>query len=889
MVWPFKRRRKDEDRDATGQRPPLAEKSSSWPLSPPAATATAPSAIATSPLRRRKSRKGSTRRRSRGQSAAQPEGIAPQAADAVLRSKTQAASGKENVPQRRASSIEDITALPVSRTLASSPHLRPVNSDRPPIPYTFRPSTGSQTSLQKTDTKTSRPQTLRSRLSGVDDGPPTHRRSSKRRRAEERIREEEIRTMSAPIAIPKRAGDAPLRRDSKKIRSARRGSHISLPPEESIHSSMSGAAEQRGWEVGTLDMFNPRPAVRLSGAPQYVPSGSVPSTSHAHRMTLQRDKMKQPETEDTLRKRQTIGEQADEFDASDLRLLLERDAKRRERKRKEQQESLDRKLRDRAGRNRGDSDRRRREAEEAQRPETAEETGRTGLTLPTAVHPALRQPPVLADSEAAVLGIGTGKDADPEHGHVTGLPPAEQQSTADTGTYLRYPQQADIPANPFADPSPIPSPAAESYQSIGPFTPVETPAEDPIGHTPQAVRMSITSTPPRSPGRAGQAELGPSSLAHFETPQDLIPPPALPPESRRASDPQNRRPGAWASFFKRGGTMRKPGDGTKSPSEVSFTNASRESMRNQALPAHLIDSRPSPPRRTSGTPARTQSRFREDLPEMPISPPESRMSSPDVTTMAAAAAAARRARRAQPVDVPGAPERDPETDPSVINRNDTPVTPGTRHGLMSASLASIGSEGSWLASAKRQSGQSGISRGVGSLSRRDADFVASYEELGGTDKDAEYVSRATPSSSLTRRISTPTALGGAPDEASEYGDAAIDAAAVEPITYHGSVRRQPTLVRRDLRTKSREALVTGYAAERAESPDDSADQSSFNDVEESPTKDQIRSARSIDYGKGHARQMSAGSARLLDIKRQSVSSGMTSPSAAPSPGLGRPG
>ncbi|KAF2766292.1 hypothetical protein EJ03DRAFT_182622 [Teratosphaeria nubilosa] len=888
MVWPFKRRRKDEDKDATGQRQTLAEKSSSSPFSSTTASATPSSAI--------KPRKASKARRGREQ-AAQPDAMTPQ--HAVLSKKTQAASGKENVPQRRPSSIEDITALPITRTLASSPHLRPVNSERPPIPYNFRQPTGSQTSLHKTDTKTSRPQTLRSRRSGFDDGSPTHRKSSKRRRADERIREEEIRAMSAPIAIPKRAGEAPPRRGSKKIRSGRHASHISLPPEESIHSSMSGAAEQRGWEVGSLDMFNPRPAVRLSGAPQYVPSSSVPSSSHAHRMTLQRDKMKQPETKDTLRKRQTIGEQADEFDASDLRLLLERDAKRRERKRKEQHEKLDMKLRNRNGRNRGDSDRRRREAEDAQRAEdaraaqrqeTAEETERAVSTLPAVVHPVLRQQPVRAASEAAGLGIGTSQYADSEeNGDMTGVPAAEQQSTANPGTYLRYPQEADIQANPFADPSPIPSPVAESYQSIGPFTPVETPVEDPIVHTAQAVRMSITSTPPRSPATAGQAELVPSSLAQAETPHDLVPPPALSLESRRASDPQNRRPGAWASFFRRGGTTRRPGDGMKSPSESSFTNTSRESMRNQPLPAHLVDNRPLPPRQTSGTPVRTQSKFREDLPEMPNSPPDSRMSSPDVTTMAAAAAAARRARRTQPVDIPGAAGRDPETDPSVINRNDTPVTPGTRHGLMSASLASVGSEGSWLASAKRHSGHSGISRGVGSLSRRNPDFVASYEELGGTDKDAEYVSFATPSSSLTRRISIPNALGGAPDEASEYGDAATDAAAVEPITYHGSVRRQPTLVRRDLRAKSREALLTGYAAEAAETLDDSADQSSFNDAEDSPTKDQIQSARSINYGKGHARQMSAGSARLLDIKRHSVSSGRTSPSATPSPALNRPG
>lgn len=702
--------------------------------------------------------------------------------------------------------------------------------------------------------------------------------------------------MSSPMPIPKRPGDGPLRRDSKKMRGLGvRDSNVSLPPEESIHSAMSGIVEQRGWEVGSLGILTPRPAVRLSGTPQYIAPSSLPDTSHMSRDTSRRDKEKMPMTRDSARKRQTIGNRADDLDASDLRVLMERDAKRREKRKQEQQEKLDKKLRSRDGRNRGDSDRKRREAEESRKANEArraeedrraaeanrhaEETRRAReiVTPPTDVHPALRDGLVESEAEGVGLGIGAAETVispiDPEHEHTHAIPTTEERGTENTGTYLNYPQHGDIPENPFEDPVPSPTPvepeAMTTPATPSAVTPPETLLEDPIIHTAQAVRLSQAHTPPLSPVRIGQTDRVPSGLSQSRM-SDLPEPPPIPVTERRTSEPRERRAGAWASFFRRGGTtFRKPGDeGRASPSEFSFSNTSRESMRNQPLPAHLVDTQHSTQRsKSASAPVRTQSKFREDLPEMPISPPDSRMPSPEVSTAAAAAAAARRARRSpKPVDIPGARPRDSDTDPSATGHNDTPISPGVRgHGLMSASLASVDSEGSWLASSgKRQSTQSALSRSMGSLSKRKPEFNASYEELGG-DRDAEYFRRMTPSPALHGHRTAGTAVAGASrDDESDYGEDPPAPTSADPLTVHGSVRRQPTLVHRDPRVKSREGLLAEFAG-GAETPElaNSPERDDFDLDEQDDLH--VQNARSVNYGKSHARQMSAGSAKLLDI------------------------
>lgn len=853
---------------------------------------------------------------------------------------------------RQRNSIEDITALPVSLKLQQSPHLRHVDIEKPPIPYNFREHAESQSSVQRQQLPSSRPQTPRSKR-GAYDSTPQRRRSNKKRK-DDHLREEEIRAMSAPIPIPRRPGDLPLSRDGSKRRTfSYKDSQVSLPPDESVHS-MASITEQRGWEVGSLGIFSPRPAIRLSGTPQYASPGAY-LQSPLSRDNSSRAKDKAPVTKDAMRKRQTIGREADDLDSSDIRLLMDRDAKRREQRKREQQEKLDRKLRARAGRNRGDSDRRKREAEEARKAEEVRQTEamrreaeqadsrrleaeqaesmrreveqeesmrRQGelLTPPTDLHPALCEEPVLDEAETVGLGIGatqatTVRPFEADDQLEQAVPTTEAQGSVNTGTYLNYPPGRNIPENPFEDPAPAPASSPEHEERLalpGAFTPLATPkedlTEDPMISTAQAIRMSRTSTPPLSPVHSPRSASRVSNLTD-QSRQDRAasrvsnltdqlrqdrtaslpePPPIIPAAlaERRTSEPKERRAGAWATFFRRGGTnLKKPDDGRQSPSEFSFSNTSRESMSRQPMPAHLIGE--PVVRSKSGTPTRTQSKFREDLPEMPMSPPDSRVQSPDIAMSAGAAAAARRARRSpMPMDIPeGVVTEDSAPDPTSTQRYDTPTSPSQRgHGLMSGSMASVDSEGSWLASGsqKRASTQSALSRGKGSLSKRKPEFAASYEELGG-DKDAEYFQNMSPSPESRRalqsgrRISSPAHTGASPDEESEHGEADRPESSetpLKPLQVHESVRRQPTLVHRDPRLKSREAMLAEYASGE-ESPE-------YSPIETESPETRMQKATSVNYGKGHARQVSVGSARLLDITPSKKSMDFASTDSRPS-------
>ncbi len=763
------------------------------------------------------------------------------------------ASGKENVAPSssfRRSSREDITALPISRKLESSPHLRPVDFQPPRIPYNFREYSGSQTSIQPEpqEMMASRPNKLRSRRSAYDSAPGS-RRSSKRK--DNRLREEEIRAMSAQSPIPKRAGEGILRRDSKKVRGyGTKDSYVSLPAEDDVVSNLTSVLEQRGWEIGSLDIFNPRPAVRLSGTPQYITPSSAATPSPIAEM-VRRDKEKMPASRDR-KKREAIGDRADDLDASDIRALMERDAKRREKRKKEQQEKLDKKLRSRNGRNRGDSDKRRREAEEVQKAEDEVEQQRRARQLatpPTDIHPAFRN--TTAKVAAAGLGLGIG---------------AHEIERAEPEQAEKFETPSEKPQDPFSDDAVASQPATPNTEVIpGAFSPVQTPLETPFIEEARELHMSQTATPPLSPVSQARVPSKLSQMAQARRASEAqLPPPPPITDLRRQSDPKpDRRAGAWATFFRRGGTTSRKGDAQSPPSEASFSNTSRESMRNQPLPAHLVGTQAQQSQmRKAGTPVRTQSRFREDLPEIPLSPPDSRMASPDVSTAAAAyAAATLRARSSAPVTVPE------DVSMADAERNDTPISPSMRSRRM-VSMASVDSEGSWLASGSpnRHSTQSGVNRSIGSLNKR---FSSSYEELGAGDKDAEYFRQ------MTRKKlgMSQEQAGGATDLESEDEEVTADQPETpgDPIAMHESVRRQPTLVHRDPRVKSREGLLTDYS--RAETPDPASPveptsagtgRGSLLGFESDDPEPEIKRASSVDY-KRHARQISSGSAKLVGV------------------------
>ncbi|TIA65007.1 hypothetical protein D6C77_01045 [Aureobasidium pullulans] len=750
-------------------------------------------------------------------------------------------SSTQNAPnclERQGSVQDELTALPQLSELEQSPHLRPANLIKPVHPYTL-----------------DRPSSARSRNPPVtlppshDKAAPTRRQSTKRKK-DQALREEEIRQMSAPMQIPKRpaasSGNDLLRRDSKKARRTltkrpddSRASNVSLPLPESIHSNRSHMSEQRAWEIGGMSILSPRPTVRVSGTFAHPPSPLSKRPQHM-------DKLPELARASSGRKdRRKVADLADDLNSTELRILMERDQRRKEQKALEQHERLDRKLRRRAEKQREEDERRTRDA-------------RQNATLPTAIHPAFREQQPEAELITPTSLKKQGKQPIPEM----------QESPTKGGTYLRYPPREDIPQNPFADPeseNPFTAPGAE-------YSPVQTPLDEPVLHTARAVRLSAGHlSPPASPVPNVQREIQPSpSLPEVYAPSQRTsshPASSFESSRRRPSESGSRRvgPSAWTNIFRRGiGSSRASED--KAPSEFSFVNTSRESMSKQPIPAHLVGP---PSSRQSGVPSRTQSKFREDLPELPISPPSSRVQSPELSVITAGVVAARRAKRS-------ADKQAKNTDSSDPVRNDSPaILEDEETTVLSQSYGSVDSEGSWISGRliKRTSHTSYPHSSLSSLKKGKTEFTGSFDRLPVPEH--EYFAALTPDNG-SRRASGEFAI-----ETTPTAEPSPEVAA--PLR-QATARRRPTVVHNDPRFKSREGLLTEYNAAEPVTP--SREGSLSGESAHSPVE--LHKAQSVNYGRstGHVKSLSAGSAKMLDIaphRSKSVGTGLANPSPRSSP------
>jgi hypothetical protein len=234
---------------------------------------------------------------------------------------------------------------------------------------------------------------------------------------------------------------------------------------------------------------------------------------------------------------------------------------------------------------------------------------------------------------------------------------------------------------------------------------------------------------------------------------------------------------------------------------------------------------------------------------------------------------------------------------------------------MSRSLASVDSEGSWLSGKpiNKLSSKARKYRSGGSLSgtRQPEDFSASNEEL-------RLHHDLTPQPGEVRRASGPAALALghkasskpiAPDEEDAGVDTDEELRITQPrhddddvhTVVHNGAGRQPTVVHRDMRVRSSEGLLKQYNESTAEtayntppvSPgkgehatnedDDDGDGESPSDEVGTPETISVRRASSVNVGAGgHARRISAGSAKLLDIPKRASQSGSRTSTAEPS-------
>jgi hypothetical protein len=727
------------------------------------------------------------------------------------------------------------------------------------------------------------------------------KRSSKRRR-EDHDREEEIRAMAAfmPVRAATDIGPAgrPMKKQSKRVKTTIVGfgrfenpeSDISIPTVESFQSSMSSDSDYGSYKIGVLDSLAPRPTLRYTVYPRWGPA----ATSAPTRTPSQRRRLADmaPFTEATLKANKRVDELADDLDASDLRELMDRDKRRRDRKQQRDQERAERRI-----------------ARKAEKQRAAEEEAARDGTPP------------LPNLDRGVLGrevVGLGIDT--TSAVVTSS--RRRPSDASPRQEEKLPEKAAVDE---AEPHPRPLDKFHRTTSIPveqPPTPMEAKKARAAHATDLEVLDSVEDLAPSS--HSPKHHLGMLRSRKSRSKQSLDatqsrstispPPPAAKLEQLesqpRKSDGSSRGRLSLSSLFKWGSKRRRT-SGSGGP--TSFSNTSREEMHAavqtqiQAPPAEPASNKTStttaPPtaptptasRKVSGgIPKRTRSRFREDLPELPISPPDSRPDSPEVEVALEPLVEQNTHDQSSPA-IPSRFDTPTSGHRSIDDGQKTPTSPlpfnASPEPPQSISLASIDSEASWL------SGRLTGRRSAGLRSHHSHHSHHSYHshpkdhspDAGNSSADDEhaivqdeYLARLTPSGRHHQSYGNPRnrqSTGEA--RPSSDGDEPMETP-VEGNLRWGSVSARhdaPTMVHAEedrSMAKSREGLLKSCGE-----ADQGGDSEGDDLVEEDLAKEGgLQRATSINLGKGHARHISAGSAKLLEISpRESMDSRRRSSSA----------
>jgi hypothetical protein len=263
------------------------------------------------------------------------------------------------------------------------------------------------------------------------------------------------------------------------------------------------------------------------------------------------------------------------------------------------------------------------------------------------------------------------------------------------------------------------------------------------------------------------------------------------------------------------------------------------------------------------------SRFREDLPELPLSPPDSRVQSPEADVVPPV-----RTGHAKKKGGGQGSVENPVIDAS-LRRHDTP-TSGYRSLEQASRLRNETPTSGHRSDVPSPQPSHQFRDSNSSLQKRYKEYSESAEELGIAED--EYFSRLTPGpEDGFGKMSKKRASGNPmPSSDEEDGDSV---ASPGGSTKWGAVGRQPTVVHHEPRAKSREGLLNEYENDSpseppGETPQELNDRKSygFDDTNKPlPEEPGISRASSVNLSKGHARHISAGSARLLDFKpRQST-------------------
>ncbi|KFY27262.1 hypothetical protein V493_03602 [Pseudogymnoascus sp. VKM F-4281 (FW-2241)] len=709
-----------------------------------------------------------------------------------------------------------------------------------------------------------------------------NRRKSSKKRKEDHDRAAEIKAMSKFMPTPMRVATtpdwsgSPIRRDTKKVHGINRlftstTSDVSLPIHDSLRSSMSSESERfAAYELKGMDLFTPRPTIRYSENPKFkqYESGVGVERSNSSKRKRALEKVPLPEEKPAYRKR--IDDLADDLDAGALRELMERDHRRREQKRTSEREIMAQKVERR---------RERQKAEESQ-------------SIIHGNEPAKIMDRGVMGRELMGLGI-----EDQEPVETSAQQSIEPVSISDGAADARNQAPESVAQN---------LPAGILVNGSLPNSDLESPTSEqsePVLATAQVARLSrATMSPPPSLRKSGHQRNAssvsqindlptPSKETELSTPipqlESTLADLSKPDTSRTSFDTgsSSKQQSSWKSWFKKSSKEKR------SSIQSSFSNTTRESTTVAPPPATVVYAIPivHPP----GS-KRTMSRFREDLPELPMSPPYSRVQSPELDIP-----------RVQPIEASlpmnitsGRRSAEPSSQMQLDTSNghrthlryETPIrghpadmpSPEPSNAL-SQSLASIDSEGSWLsgrarANSKRSSRQIPVSRSRdshSSLMKRYRDLSDSAEELGIVED--EYYNRLTPGpedmyskSNLANRVS------GNPMPSSDEEDGESLGSPVSKNSKWGEVApHTPTIVHRQPRATSRQGKLNDFddydsgddeKVDSPLSPHRGGEDSETAESPVTPVAGRLERATSVNYNKAHVRAISAGSARLLDVK-----------------------
>ncbi|KAI9894994.1 MAG: hypothetical protein M1814_000216 [Vezdaea aestivalis] len=822
--WPFGRRLKEApDRDIlrtpeSTTLAPLDEKKALVPDAPPKTSTVGRLS------RRKLSRKSLKRDRlSDEKGKGKGKGDEEQHKEVLLNSKSDPAPDYSS--DKEISAALDMTGAQPSAT-------RRNDDPRGDVPsYYFEHNNESQKSITKTQAWDGLP-TLRPK---VNESNSLIKRKSTRRRKRDPSREAEIKHMSADIPpippIPKRPltySGGPLERDNRKMRDGlnrrleRPMSDVSLPLAGSIHSTLSLNSDTAPLRISSFGILSPKPTIRYSKNPRY--SRDIMSSAGPSRHSSGRTKAPPDIPEETLKEAKRVEGLADDLNSGELRELMARDARRREKKRKSDREKAQRRLERRAAK---------------QKTEETAAAAAGGKTSPV-------------PSERGVMGRETLGLGIADSSKVEELPRPSSKSSSRKSKPRRsrsLKRKADVES----DDVPATYPTDKADQGKGPTVypvPPASPADVPH------VRYDTHKTPSRlsdfsddAPQLSSVDSHGPphaASPTRHDTP-DISEYGSYAPDSDADG---KKAPYSWAGFFRRSLTGRSKH--TSHRGSVDTTTASDFSTSRDSLPKPTL--RPIPvyrtTRRTQTGPIRSTSLFTEDLPEFSSSRPGTK--STDGVRSIPSSAAGQDATLAEKISIAASgASHDVFTDAHETAETDTAQHTPT----VAQSLASIDSEGSWLSgrpTAKRTSPLSGR------LFEGGGETEGSISRTLEQDSDHDYEFTTPPSG-----LEAGTGLDGTSDVLSGTSTALDEQGSRTPRqetkTWHEAVARQPKVVRHGERIKSREGLLNDFLGDEEGQTPRAGDSGTG-----------LQRATSVELGQKHARRISAGSARLLDVKRSSV-------------------